>query len=198
MLCLATGGGQQSAVLGLLGANVTVVDLTEAQLEGDRRAAAHYGYDVTTIQADMRDLSSLDRDSFDLVYQAPSLGWVPEAREVYREVARVLRPGGGYRIHVGNPANAALEWDGRSYRCSKPYDVTDLPQESGALNYRHHMRDLFGGLIENGLAIEEVLDHPWGRPDASAKPGSWSHEMAYNVAIIIVARATASLPGIGS
>ena len=74
----------------------------------------------------------------------------------------------------------------------------EFPQESGALNYRHHMGDLFGGLIDNGLAIEEVLDHPWGRPDAAAKPGSWSHEMAYNVAMIIVARAPGSPAAHGS
>jgi len=47
VLCLASGGGQQSAVFGLLGAKVTVVDLSEGQLRGDRRAAEHYGYEIT-------------------------------------------------------------------------------------------------------------------------------------------------------
>jgi 2-polyprenyl-3-methyl-5-hydroxy-6-metoxy-1,4-benzoquinol methylase len=46
VLCLGAGGGQQSAVYGLLGARVTVVDLSQRQLEGDRRAASHYGYHV--------------------------------------------------------------------------------------------------------------------------------------------------------
>ena len=73
VLCLASGGGQQSAVFGLLGSRVTVVDLTEGQLTGDRRAADHYGYPVTAIQADMRDLSCLGDASFDIVWQAPSL-----------------------------------------------------------------------------------------------------------------------------
>jgi len=66
VLCLASGGGQQSAVFGLLGARVTVVDLAEGQLDGDRRAAAHYGYEVATIRADMRDLSCIGDESFDL------------------------------------------------------------------------------------------------------------------------------------
>ena len=189
VLCLATGGGQQSAVFGLLGATVTVADLTEAQLDGDRRAAIHYGYDVTTIQADMRDLSALTTDSFDLVYQAPSLGWIPDVRAVYREATRVLRPGGAYRLHVGNPANAALEWDGRSYQILEPYDIMEFRQDSGAINFRHHVTDLLGGLIDQGLVIEEIFDHPWGKPDIAAEPGSWSHEMAYNVAMIVVARA---------
>ncbi len=42
VLCLAGGGGQQSAVFSLLGAQVTVLDLTPEQLEGDRQAADHF------------------------------------------------------------------------------------------------------------------------------------------------------------
>lgn len=52
VLCLAAGGGQQSAVFGLLGAHVTIFDLCAGQLEGDRKAATHYGYPVRTIQGD--------------------------------------------------------------------------------------------------------------------------------------------------
>lgn len=82
---------------GLLGANVTVVDLTQGQLDGDIQAAGHYGYDVTTIKADMRDLSSLDADTFDLVYQGNSIAYVPDARQVFAQVLPVLKRGGRYR-----------------------------------------------------------------------------------------------------
>src|SRR5690242_4005521 len=59
VLCLAGGGGQQSAAFALLGARVTVFDLSEGQLERDREAARHYGRPVRTLQGDMRDLSRL-------------------------------------------------------------------------------------------------------------------------------------------
>ena len=42
VLCLAAGGGQQSAAFALLGAKVTVLDLSEVQLERDREAARHF------------------------------------------------------------------------------------------------------------------------------------------------------------
>jgi SAM-dependent methyltransferase len=189
VLCLASGGGQQSAVFGLLGAHVTILDLTEAQLQADRHAADRYGYEIATVLGDMRDLSQLSTAAFDLVYQAPSLGWVPDVRQVYRGVERVLRPGGRYRVHVVNPANAAMEWDGESFVITQPYAVREFRQASGALNFRHSMGDLFNGLLECGLQVEEVLDHPWGAADPTAAPGSWAHEMAYNVALILVARA---------
>ncbi len=81
VLCLAAGGGQQSAVFGLLGARVTVADLAEGQLEGDRKAAAHYGYDVATFHADMRDLSCLPDCAFDLVY-GTGLCYIPDVHQV--------------------------------------------------------------------------------------------------------------------
>src|SRR6478609_9611947 len=56
VLCLAGGGGQQSAAFGLMGARVTVVDLSDGQLARDHEAAAHHGYEVATVQGDMRDL----------------------------------------------------------------------------------------------------------------------------------------------
>ena len=36
VLCLAGGGGQQSAAFALLGAKVTVLDFSETQLERDK------------------------------------------------------------------------------------------------------------------------------------------------------------------
>jgi SAM-dependent methyltransferase len=190
VLCLAAGGGQQSAVFGLLGARVTVVDLTEGQLDGDRRAAAHYGYDVTTVQADMRDLSSLDAGSFDLVFQANSMAYVPDARQVYRQVARVLRPGGTYRVAHGNPATAAVEWSGEVYYVGAPYDERVKYREDGGIEFRHYMDDMFNGLLDAGFSIQRVHEEPYARePDPNAPAGSWDHERAYVAGgFVIVAR----------
>ena len=197
VLCLASGGGQQSAVFGLLGTRVTVFDLTEAQLEGDRTAAAHYGYGLTTIQGDMRDLSRLPDAAFDLVYQAESMSWVPDARQVYRGVARVLRPGGRYRVSFTNPTAEFIEmdsWDGEGYRITVPYEVTEqtLPCDEGgpdSVQFRHPMSEIFNGLLELGLMIEQVQDWPYYfRRGASAEPGSWEHYLRYVGGFAIVAR----------
>jgi hypothetical protein len=82
VLCLASGGGQQSAPFGVLGAQVTVFDLSDAQLEGDRLAAVHYGIPFRTIQGDIRDLSPLEGDAFDIVYEEYSLEFVPDGQSV--------------------------------------------------------------------------------------------------------------------
>lgn len=196
VLCLAAGGGQQSAVFGLLGARVTVVDLCNGQLEGDRKAAAHYGYDVTTIQADMRDLSCLQDDAFDVVYGTGSC-FIPEMAPVFAGVARVLRPGGLYRADFPNPASEFVDadsWDGQGYRITIPYHVKkriDPPEDGGApaIQFRHYMDEIFNGLLDAGFSIERVFDPSrHDRPDPDVRPGSWRHWGAYIGGLCILSR----------
>jgi ubiquinone/menaquinone biosynthesis C-methylase UbiE len=180
VLCLASGGGQQSAVLSLLGARVTVADLTPGQLEGDQKAAAHYGYSVTTVKADMRDLACLGDQCFDLVYQAPSISYVPDVRPVYCEVQRVLRAGGTYRVEFSNPATQFVDtdsWDGYGYRICVPYSVRRIEKEGReAADFRHFLSDIFNRLIESGFVIREVHEAPYHlHYNPEAAPGSWGH-----------------------
>ncbi len=197
VLCLASGGGQQSAVFGLLGAHVTVVDLAEGQLEGDRTAAAHYGYGVTTICADMRDIACLGEGAFDLVYQAPSMAFVPDVRQVYAGVFRTLRPKGLYRVCFTNPATEFVDWDswdGEGYRITKPYSerVEQGGEDGGegSIQFRHYMADIFNGLVSEGFSIQQVEDSPhyFAPRNAKAQPGGWDHWLTYVGGFAVVAR----------
>ena len=182
VLCLASGGGQQSAVFGLLGARVTVLDLSGGQLEADREAAQHYGYEVKTIQGDMRDLSAFDDGSFDIVYQAISIVFVPSVREVYREAHRVLRPGGLYRVGHCNPATQPVEetsWDGESYRIMKPYRERVI-EDAESMEFRHYLSEIFNDLIETGFELRGVWEDPRHlAPAGGAAPGSREHCLEY-------------------
>jgi ubiquinone/menaquinone biosynthesis C-methylase UbiE len=179
VLCLAGGGGQQSAVFSLLGAHVTVVDLAEGQLAGDRRAAAHYGYEVTTVQADMRDLSCLADQTFDLVYQPNSLAYVPDIREVYAGVARILKPGGLYRVLVSQPVVYFMEWNGKAYCIAQPYSESLKHRADGGIEFRHYMDDIFNGLLDAGLILQRVHEAPYARREPEDQPGGWDHERSY-------------------
>lgn len=181
VLCLASGGGQQSAVFGLLGARVTVADLTEGQLAGDRRAAAHYGYDVATVQCDMRDMSSLKEASFDLVYQANSTAYIPDIRVLYSGVHRVLKPGGRYRVCLSQPAVHHMTWNGKTYCIAEPYAGKVHRRDDGGIEFRHYMDEIFNGLIEYALSIRSVHEAPYAHLPHYQKvtPGTWNHERAF-------------------
>jgi len=198
VLCLAGGGGQQSAAFALLGAQVTVVDLSEAQLERDAQVAAHYGVDLEIVQADMRDLSALAADSFDLVQHAYSINFVPDVRVVFGQVARVIRPGGTYALMFANPFVHSINprsWDGDGYPLRQPYlDGVPIQAEDeawvfrhgddasgarpaipGPREYRHALSTVVNGLVEHGFAIRRLVDAVSIYPDPDAEPGTWDH-----------------------
>ncbi len=179
VLCLAGGGGQQSAFYSLLGATVTVLDLTPEQLERDRMAAAHYGYEVTTIEGDMRDISDLPDRHYARVCQPISTLYVPDLRQVYRGVARVLAPGGLYFSQYVNTALYMAEdlgWDGVGYlrRFSQPHrrgpvlerasdSVMNFEEGVSFGEFNHLLSDIINGLIAEGLIVQGLWESP--RPD---------------------------------
>jgi len=194
VLCLAGGGGQQSIAFALLGANVTVVDLSEEQLQRDADAAAHYKVKVSLLRKDMRDLSSLDESSFDVVCHPYSLNFVRHVHEVFRQVARVLRTGGIYQFNCANPAFMSLrgsDWTGRGYLITLPYvDGAEIiyqdedwvfkgkpPLESipPCKEYRHTMSSLVKGLTANGFVITDLTEENFGTPDNESTPGTPEH-----------------------
>jgi len=195
VLCLAGGGGQQSAAFGLLGAHVTVFDLSEDMLQRDREAAAYYGLDVTTVQGDMRDLSQFSEDAFDIVWRPYSLNFVPDARAVFREVARVLRNDGLYHFNCANPFFSGMtedDWNGQGYLLRRPYiegqvitykdqrwvyDASNNAGEPipGAREYRHTLSTLVNGLFEHGLVIVELSEQMSLSASPTAEPGTWDH-----------------------
>ena len=108
VLVIGGGGGQQSLAFGLLGASVTVVDFDEGQLERDRStwsARLLPPESLRTLQSDMRELGScgLGSGSFDIVWHPYSINFVPECHSVILASARLLAPGGVYRLQAANP-----------------------------------------------------------------------------------------------
>ena len=85
ILCLAAGGGQQSVVFSLLGAQVSVFDISQGQLDKDTEAATHYSLEIDTFQGDMRDLTIFKKDMFDIVWHPYSLNFVPDCKIVFKE-----------------------------------------------------------------------------------------------------------------
>ena len=64
VLCLASGGGQQGAILAAAGAIVTVYDNSPRQLEQDILVTEREGLPIITIEGDMADLGRFVDECF--------------------------------------------------------------------------------------------------------------------------------------
>jgi ubiquinone/menaquinone biosynthesis C-methylase UbiE len=190
VLVLAGGGGQQSVAFALLGAQVTVLDLSDAQLSRDRDASAQLGLEIRTVQGDMRDLSTFDAAAFDIVSQPYSLNFVPDCRTVFREVARVVRPGGMYCVDVATPYVLGVgerDFDGQGYVVKLPYvqgallETPDAAWVAGGSSvepsreYRQTLEAVINGLAAEGFRITGLDEGLHTDPDPNATPGSWDH-----------------------
>ncbi len=196
VLCLAGGGGQQSVAFTLLGADVTVFDLSDEQLQRDREAAAQLGFSIEIVQGDMRDLSVFADGAFDVVWQPYSINFVPSVSPVFAEVARVLAPGGLYYVHFANSFAMLVNddaWDGKAYPVQYPYvdgfninilfpnwTVTaadgTVQEIEGPQEYLHFLSTIVNTLIGNRFQIlglwEELTPHP------HPAPGTFEHFMS--------------------
>jgi SAM-dependent methyltransferase len=187
VLCLASGGGRQSALYAAAGAHVTVVDISAEMLAIDRQVAAERGLELRAIEASMDDLSALGQSIFDIVIQPVSTCYVPNVMQVYEQVARVLRPGGLYISQHKQPVSlqTAVEPDARGYAIVEAYYRSGpLPavngsshREPGTLEFLHRWEELLGGMCRAGFVIED-LNEPL-HANEQAELGSFGHRSRY-------------------
>jgi SAM-dependent methyltransferase len=167
VLCLASGGGQQGPIFAALGADVTVIDNSTAQLAQDKMVAERDGLTIHLEQGDMRDLSRFPNGSFDLIFHPVSNVFIDDVTKVWRECNRVLKKGGVLLAGFCNPLLFIFdmeEWDkgNLEIKYSIPYsDLDQLPREqlqkrmddNDPLEFGHSLESQIGGQIEAGFAI---------------------------------------------
>ena len=171
ILALACGGGQQGPVFAAAGANVTVFDNSPRQLDRDREVAARENLsNLHTVEGDARDLSYFADQSFDLVFNPISTVFIPQVRPIWREVFRVLRPGGVLLTGFMNPAFYIFDLDradnGEIVVFHKlPYADVEHPEVAASLvargmplEYSHSLTDQIAGQTDAGLQITGLYE----------------------------------------
>jgi len=188
VLCLAAGGGKHGPLYAAAGARVTVVDLAPAMLELDRQVARQRGLNLNLIAGSMDALGMLPQGRFDLVVHPVSTCYLPEVRGVFREVARVTRPGGMYVSQHKSPASlqASAELGGagcyelrhpQSSQAPLPPTPPSRLREAGTQEFIHSLSDLFGGICAAGFILEDVCEPQHAR--VGAAPGSFAHRATF-------------------
>lgn len=165
VLGLASGGGQQMPILTAAGAYCTVLDYSPAQIESERLVAEREGYNIDVIQADMTKMLPFVDDQFDLVVNPVSLCYVREVEPVFREMARVLRPGGVLLTGLDAGFNYVVDEAEERIVRGLPYDPLDNPQlleeddvEDVGMQFSHTAGELLHAILRAGFMIDDVFD----------------------------------------
>lgn len=163
VLCLAGAGGLQAPLLACAGADVTVLDLSEKMLDKDRAIAARENLPIRIEHGNMCDLSRFGDGSFDLVFNPPSLFYVPDVEVVFREVYRVLKKGGRFIMIASNPIAYVCDYD-EQLGCYKavnrmPYCSADHEDQGDWIEYGHTMESYLGGQLKCGFVLTGYMEH---------------------------------------
>ena len=175
VLALASGGGQQVPILAAAGAEVTVFDLSQEQLNQDKVTAEKYGLKITAIQGNMLDMSVLPSNTFDLIFHPCSNCFAPDLQPVWESCSRVLKKGGvimwGYTKAESMLLFKDPITDAYTLKYTMPYsDIDSLTEEERSvytnenepLIFGHSMEDQIGALLKNGFVLTNLFEDDWG------------------------------------
>ena len=166
VLGLASGGGQQMPIFAALGADCTVLDYSERQLESERLVARREGYSIEIVRADMAKPLPFADASFDLIFHPVSNCYIQDVLPVWKECARVLRPGGLLLSGMDNGFNYLFEGDNESVITGNlPFDPLRNPaqmeilrRDDAGVQFSHTIEEQLAGQLRAGLELLDVYE----------------------------------------
>jgi ubiquinone/menaquinone biosynthesis C-methylase UbiE len=163
VLDVGCGTGNFSIKLAMHNCKVTGIDLSREMLAAARRKAGYEKPDILFKQMDVYNLEFPDRH-FDDVFSVAAFEFITEPQRAYREMYRVLKPGGRLLIGTINPES---KW-GQMYK-------SEEFRRNSIFKYARFMTmDELKGLDRDNLKrTGECLFIP---PDADEESISWDEE----------------------
>jgi len=167
LLGLASGGAQQMPVFAALGADCTVLDYSDSQLQKERDVSAREGYEIKIIKADMAKRLPFEDCSFDLIFHPVSNCYIEDVQHVWDECWRVLRPGGALLAGFDNGINFLFEDGGLEIVNKLPYNPLKMSEEQqklelekngGTFQFSHTMEEQVGGQLKAGFRLTHLYE----------------------------------------
>ena len=165
VLGLASGGGQQMPIFAALGADCTVLDYSDRQIESERIVAKREGYAITIIQADMTKPLPFEEDRFDLIFHPVSNCYVEEVKPIWRECFRVLKRGGSLLSGLDIGINSLFDAEEQRIVNTLPFNplknedhLRQLRESGGGIQFSHTIEEQINGQLEAGFTLKSLYD----------------------------------------
>ena len=165
ILGLASGGGQQMPIFAAHGAECTVLDYSEKQIESERIVADREGYEITIIRADMTKRLPFGDDTFDLIFHPVSNCYVEEVLPIWKECYRVLKKGGRLLSGLDNGFNYVFDDDETTVCNSLPFNplkndeqMRCLKQNDDGIQFSHTAEEQLTGQLRAGFRLADLYE----------------------------------------
>lgn len=163
LLGLASGGGQQMPVFAALGADCTVLDYSQRQLDREREIAQREGYAIDIVRADMTKRFPFEDVSFDIIFHPVSNRYVEDVYHIWNECFRVLKPGGillagmdnGFNFIIDDPTVRPMVISNKLpfNPLKNPEQMKLLEKNNDGVQFSHTFDEQIGGQLRAGFVI---------------------------------------------
>lgn len=165
VLGLASGGGQQMPVFSALGAECTVLDYSQKQLDSEKMVAEREKYAIQTVRADMTRPLPFEDGAFDFVFHPVSNCYIENVLSVWRECYRVLKRGGVLMAGLDNGMNFIFDDAETKVIHSLPFNPlkdaalkTELERTDSGIQFSHTLDEQIRGQIQSGFSIQDLYE----------------------------------------
>jgi len=166
LLGLASGGGQQMPIFSALGANCTIFDNSDKQLESERMVAERENYSINIIKGDMTKPLPFEDNSFDMIFHPVSNCYIEDVQHVWNECYRILKKGGVLLSGLDNGIGFLFDdYDKLIVENRLPFNPLKDPKlydklmaEDGGVQFSHSLEEQIGGQLKAGLCLTDLMD----------------------------------------
>lgn len=163
VLGLASGGGQQLPILTALGAECTLLDISDSQIEKDRMVAEREGYSINLVKGDMTEAFPFEDESFDMIINPVSDCFIETLDVFFSESHRVLRKGGTFISGLSLDINYVFDDDEMRMIHPLPFNplkdpelMEELMASDSGVQFSHSIEESLRGLLKAGFMIDDL------------------------------------------
>jgi SAM-dependent methyltransferase len=168
LLGLASGGGQQMPIFAALGADCTIMDYSDCQLESEKMVSERENYYVNIVKADMTKRLPFDDESFDIIFHPVSNCYIEDVYHVWNECYRILKKGGSllagmdnginflFDDHNADPLVVANKLPFNPLKDQKLYDK--LMADDDGVQFSHSLEEQIGGQLKAGFILTDLYE----------------------------------------
>lgn len=163
ILDLGCGQGHAAVGLALRGARVIAIDDDVSQLGAARALTGQHDVTIEFHQAKPAELAFLAADHVDLAMAITTLSFVQDLDRVFRQVHRVIGPGGHFVLSVPHPAALTAATDDPN-RSATAWDHSEPIGD----RWVHSAESIVTSLTRANFAVDQLLE----RRDTALTPAT--------------------------
>ncbi len=165
ILGLAAGGGQQMPVFAALGAECTVMDYSQRQLDSELTVATRERYSIKIVKADMTQRFPFEDESFDMIFHPVSNCYIEDVFPVWNECHRVLKTGGLLIAGMNNGINFIFDEEETTLKTPLPFNplrdnrlYQEYMENDLGIQFSHTLEEQIGGQLKAGFILTDLYE----------------------------------------